>query len=96
MTTKNTVNRGKTISIRRNTRRAYVCSKRAKPAMQKPPRLSEITKIARESQYPEIDLSRIDRSTGQLVDYDSLQPHMIRAGFLPAVAMHYYLKESKK
>lgn len=42
---------------------------------------------------PSIGLNPVSRSTGEIVDYSRLTPYLIRAGYLPALALRYYEKD---
>lgn len=59
------------------------------------PSKETLRKQAREAHYPQTGLNLIDRSTGELVDYERLQPYMEKAGYLPAVAMRLLQEDLK-
>jgi hypothetical protein len=42
-----------------------------------------------------IGLDPIDKDTGELVDYDRLQPYMEKAGYLPALAFKLYKENNQ-
>lgn len=50
------------------------------------PSLETLRKAAREPEVEYIGLNPIDRSTGEIIDYERLQPYMEKAGYLPALA----------
>ena len=58
--------------------------KREIPELQ--PSRETLKAIAREPEITQFHLDPIDPSTGELVDYERLQPYMEKAGYLPAVA----------
>lgn len=45
---------------------------------------------ARAPEVPALGLGAIDIKTGELIDYDRLQPYMEKAGYLPALAYKLY------
>lgn len=51
-----------------------------------------LRKIARDPHYPQIGLNTIDRLTGEMVDYDTLQPYLEKHGYNINLAMKEYLE----
>lgn len=59
------------------------------------PSRETLKKVARDPEVPSIGNNPIDVNTGQVVDYERLQPYMERAGYLPAIAMKLFLEENE-